>query len=133
VSDVFLDTVGLLALLNYSDQWRLDAITAFDALQAAHRGVVTTDLVFYEAGNALARTPLRIAVDNLRGELRDQGRIEALTVADCEGAWQVYRSRHPGDPGIVDCISFAVMRRLGLTDVFTNDQHFAAAGFNVLF
>jgi len=36
-------------------------------------------------------------------------------------------------PGIVDCISFAVMRRLGLTEAFTNDQHFTAAGFTTLF
>jgi uncharacterized protein len=37
------------------------------------------------------------------------------------------------DPGIVDCISFVIMRRLGLTEVFSNDQHFAAAGFTPLF
>jgi uncharacterized protein len=38
-----------------------------------------------------------------------------------------------GDASIVDCISFAVMRRLGLTEVFFNDQHFVAAGFTTLF
>jgi predicted nucleic acid-binding protein len=133
VSDVFLDTVGLLALLNHSDQWRADAVTAFESLQSSHRGFVSTELVFYEAGNALARTSLRAALDNLRLELREQGRIEAVTNADCEEAWQVYRSRRPGDAGIVDCVSFAVMRRLGLTEAFTNDQHFAAAGFTPLF
>ena len=35
--------------------------------------------------------------------------------------------------GIVDHISFAVMRRLGIADAFTNDRHFKAAGFNTLF
>lgn len=74
-----------------------------------------------------------MALDNLRVELRDQGRIEVVTTADCEEAWRVYRDRRPGDAGIVDCISFAVMRRLGLTEAFTNDQHFAAAGFTPLF
>jgi len=30
-------------------------------------------------------------------------------------------------------VSFAVMRRLGIIDAFTNDRHFRAAGFNTLF
>jgi predicted nucleic acid-binding protein len=38
-----------------------------------------------------------------------------------------------GEAGIVDHLSFAIMRRLGITDAFTNDRHFAAAGFNILF
>jgi len=33
----------------------------------------------------------------------------------------------------VDCMSFAVMPRLRITDAFTNDQHFRAAGFEILF
>lgn len=33
----------------------------------------------------------------------------------------------------VDNVSFVVMRRLGITDAFTNDRHFKAAGFNTLF
>jgi len=30
-------------------------------------------------------------------------------------------------------VSFAVMRRLGITEAFTNDRHFGAAGFTTLF
>lgn len=30
-------------------------------------------------------------------------------------------------------VSFAVMRRLGITEAFTNDRHFQAAGFATLF
>ena len=37
------------------------------------------------------------------------------------------------DAGIVDHVSFVVMRRLGISDAFTNDRHFKAAGFNTLF
>jgi predicted nucleic acid-binding protein len=30
-------------------------------------------------------------------------------------------------------VSFAVMRRFGATAAFTNDRHFEAAGFQVMF
>ncbi len=40
---------------------------------------------------------------------------------------------HAGQAGIVDQVSFVVMRRLGITEAFTNDRHFQAAGFHTLF
>jgi len=133
VSDVFLDTVGMVAILNRADQWHAPASKALGVLEAGRKGFITTDLIFYEAGNVLARTRLRLAVDDLRTELQGQNRIHCPEEADCELAWQAFRNGRPGDAGIVDCISFAVMRRLGLTEVFTHDQHFTAAGFTILF
>ncbi len=48
-------------------------------------------------------------------------------------AWAAYRRGEAGAAGIVDHVSFEVMRRLGVTEAFTNDRHFVAAGFEVLF
>lgn len=44
-----------------------------------------------------------------------------------------YDRGEAGEAGIVDHISFIVMRRLSLTEAFTNDRHFEAAGFRFLF
>lgn len=86
--EVFLDTVGLLALWDSTDQWHESAQHALAGLAPEVR-TVTTSFVLLECGNAAA--------------------------------------------GIVDHISFAVMRRLGIAEVFGNDRHFQAAGFTVLF
>ncbi|NUQ62185.1 MAG: hypothetical protein HUU20_06840 [Pirellulales bacterium] len=56
-----------------------------------------------------------------------------LTPEEAEEAWAAYGRGEAGEAGIVDHISFVVMRRLGLTHAFTNDRHFQAAGFVVLF
>lgn len=133
MKDVFLDTVGLIAILNQSDQWRLAALASFETLKANRRGFITTNLILYEAANSLARTPLRAAISDLRDELRDQGRVIVPTDADGELGWSRYRSGDARDASIVDCISFVVMRRLGITEVFSNDRHFSAAGFQTLF
>lgn len=37
------------------------------------------------------------------------------------------------EAGIVDHVSFVVMRREGLTQVFSNDGHIRIAGFETLF
>ena len=44
-----------------------------------------------------------------------------------------FRSAPPGSSGLIDQLSFAVMRRIGLQHAFTNDRHFADAGFEPLF
>ena len=48
-------------------------------------------------------------------------------------AWAAYERGEAGQAGIVDQVSFHVMRRLGIAEAFTNDKHFGAAGFTVLF
>lgn len=133
MSDVFLDTVGILAVLNHSDQWRTPALKAFESLTAARRSFITTTLVLCEAGNALARTSLRAAIADMRAELETEGKVVSPTDDEFAQAWQFYRQGSAGAASIVDCVSFIVMRRYGLTEAFTNDQHFQAAGFTPLF
>ena len=130
---VFLDTVGLLALWDKTDQWRQAATAARASLDVAGVRVVTTDLVLLECGNAAARKPYRSDVCLLRDRLKHQGNLIQPTEADIEQAWDSYRRDSAGGAGIVDHVSFIVMRRLGIIDAFTNDRHFRTAGFESLF
>jgi uncharacterized protein len=133
VTAVFLDTVGLLALWDEDDQWHGPAADAFARIVAGRRPLVVTTPILYECGNAAARRPYRTDVDDLRERMRAEGCLIDPTETDLIAAWAAYRAGHAGQAGIVDHVSFAVMRRLGLTDAFTNDRHFAAAGFVPLF
>ena len=130
---VFLDSVGLLALWNQSDQWHAAAEAAFDELKASRRPHISTPFVLAECGNSASRRRFRQDVVTLRESLEGANSLIWPTDQDWSNAWAAYERGRPGDPGIVDCISFAVMRRLGLAEAFTCDQHFAAAGFTTLF
>ena len=133
MSKVFLDTVGLLAVWDRRDQWH-DAATAAFALLCAEGAVfITTTFVLAECGNALARTRLRQYPVDLRRSLESDGDLINPADAEWHEAWVRYEAGHPGGPGLVDEISFAVMRRLGLQRAFTNDAHFRDAGFDALF
>ncbi len=129
---VFMDTVGLLASWDSTDQWHQAAMRALTEI-GPHARTVTTTFVMLECGNAAARRPYRPLVDDMRAMLDAGGKLIVPTDEDWEAAWPAYRQGIAGDAGIIDHVSFVVMRRLGITDAFTNDRHFRAAGFNTLF
>lgn len=54
-----MDTVGLLALWDESDQWHQPAQRAFEKLKADKTVLTTTTLILFECGNAAARRPYR--------------------------------------------------------------------------
>ena len=91
--------------------------------------MLTTSYVFLECGNAAALRPYRQAVARLCQKLEATGALIHPTEDDWQRAWDEYRTGVGGQAGIVDQISLIVMRRLGLTQAFTNDRHFQAAGF----
>lgn len=130
---VFLDTVGLLALWDAADQWHPAAEAAFARLLARRVPLVTTAFVLLECGNAAARKPYRSEPDELRNLLEYRDELITPTADDWQAAWEGYRRGAVGDAGIVDCVSFVVMLRLGMKEAFTNDRHFSAAGFTTLF
>lgn len=102
-------------------------------LQQSNAQCWTTTFVLLECGNAAARRPYRTAVGRLCRALDEAGCLIHPTEDDWKAAWLAYDRGDGNGAGIVDQVSFLVMRRLGITSAFTNDQHFAAAGFEILF
>ena len=133
MSTTFLDTVGMLAQWDQSDQWHGVAAQALADLIARGDRTVSTRFVFLECGNAAARRPYRSLVAQTREEMEASGRLIVPGEDDWSRAWDAYSRGEAADAGIVDHVSFMVMRRLGITDVFSNDRHFKAAGINTLF
>lgn len=133
MTPIFLDSVGLLAIWNRSDQWHTVARQAYAELRSESADFVTTQYVLLECGNAAARTPIRRDVTQLRVRLSEANRLIVPTDEDWNLAWNAYDRGDFGDAGTVDHVSFVVMRRLGITRAFTNDRHFTAAGFETLF
>jgi predicted nucleic acid-binding protein len=133
MNGVFLDTVGLVALWDEADQWHVAAEAAFAKITAARQPFLTTTFILLECGNMAARRPYRNEVSALLKNLQLRDELVVPTEHDWQVAWEAYDLGEAAQAGIVDHISFQVMRRLGITDAFTNDKHFQAAGFKLLF
>jgi uncharacterized protein len=130
---VFLDTVGLLAVWDESDQWHRAAQACFSELVGSRTELVTSSFVLLECGNAAARRPYRSAVGRLRKQMDAGHGLIVPTVEDWQSSWLAYERGGADSAGIVDLVSFTIMRRLQISKAFTNDGHFRAAGFEALF
>src|SRR6476646_6322350 len=109
---VFLDTVGLLALWDASDQWHGAASAAVEGLIKRGGETVTSTFGLFEGRDAASRRPYRAVVDDTRATLAAGGRLIVPTEGDWVDAWHDYRRGNAGDAGIVDHVSFIMMRRL---------------------
>ncbi len=133
MTPIFLDTVGLIALWDADDQWHGRAEAAYAELLSRKSTFIATTFILLECGNSAARRSFRSDVVDLWRLL--EAREELIRPAEedwCQG-WHAFQQADAGAAGIVDCISFAVMRRIGIEQAFTSDRHFSAAGFQTLF
>jgi predicted nucleic acid-binding protein len=82
MKDVFLDTVGMIAVWDDTDQWHAAAMGAYAALLSQGRRLVTTPPVLLECGNASARRTYRLDVCELRKTLIQEGLLIEPTLQE---------------------------------------------------
>lgn len=94
---------------------------------------LTTDLILYEVANSLARNAKPQAQKIISDFLEAAG-IEIIYASPelFRKAFALYCAYADKTWGLVDCVSFVVMREHNITDALTNDRHFQQAGFNAL-
>ncbi len=133
MSSIFLDTVGLIAVWDEADQWHRAAERAFAKIMSERTPFKTTTFILLECGNTAARRPYRDKASLLRKKLELREELIVPTQEDWQAAWHAYDRGLAGQAGIIDHVSFEVMRRLGITQAFTNDKRFQTAGSTTLF
>ena len=134
MNGVFLDTSGLIAVVNADNQWHAAAETVWRELLASGAQLATTSLVLIELGDGLSRIHHRQLAIRIHDSLHAAPRIEIVqTTSDQEDrAWQLFRQTDDKEWGMTDCVSMIVMRDHDVTRVFSSDHHFEQAGFEIL-
>ncbi len=131
---VFLDTNGLLALLNADDWLHGQAVKVFEGLGRKGCTLLTTNLVLGELGNGMARGPARRRVARFIRDLLASPLARVVFVEKALLSQGLDRfDRHTDkDWGLVGCVSFELMSHEDTRDAFTCDRHFEQAGFTRL-
>ncbi len=103
MSFVFLDTLGLIAVVNQDDQWHVRANVVWRELLARRTKFVTTSLVLIELGDGLSRIRERHLAVQLYDRLRNTNAVEIVHPSEEleHRGWTLYiaeTTRHSSHP-----------------------------------
>ena len=128
---LFIDTLFLVALINTKDQYHQKSLELADKYENHY--YICTDVVLFEVGNALAKNYRNQALQLIDRLLNsDDVEIIRLTPTLFDQALSLYRQYQDKEWGLVDCLSFVVMKQHQIDKALTFDKHFIQAGFQAL-
>ncbi|MGI8641779.1 MAG: type II toxin-antitoxin system VapC family toxin [Pyrinomonadaceae bacterium] len=131
MNKTFIDTSFSIAPVSEKDEDHARAIEL--SLFYEDFPMLTTNCILLEIGNSLTRNFRQetvVAIDNFL--LSEEIEVVSLNQNLFDKAFALYQTHKDKTWGLVDCVSFTVMRENNITNALTNDKHFQQAGFNAL-
>jgi predicted nucleic acid-binding protein len=126
---VFVDTSAFYALLDGDDSNHAAAAREWGRVLKANEVLFTSGFVLVET---LALLQHRIGLEAVRAFVEDVYpllAVEWVGESDFEAGAASVLSAQRKELSLVDCVSFVLMRRLGVRRAFCFDQHFSEQGF----
>lgn len=130
---VFFDTGAQFALLSRDDKNQQRVAALVDELQAAGTTLVMTDYVFNELLTLItARAGKHKAIEYAAKFPANPIHFQFIGLDDFYEGKRIFERYRDKNWSFTDCVSFAFMRRLGITTALSFDRDFTQAGFNLL-
>lgn len=128
---VFVDTFYWIARINPRDQWHQKATELTPSIKDAR--LVTSEAVLIELLNYFSEygPEMRRAAALIVSRIVDDPSISVLPYSFGEGL-VLFEARPDKGYSMTDCLSMSIMRRLGVAEALTHDQHFTQEGFVAL-
>ena len=130
---IFVDSGGFIGWLIDADQYREAAMSAWRHLRARKTPCVTTDAVIVELLDYLSRHWDGKRTADAGAAIMNIPFLRVIETGqrDVNQALAIVARFHDQQFSFTDCLSFAVMRRMGVRRAFTFDRHFAVAGLEM--
>jgi uncharacterized protein len=131
---IFVDTGAYLALFHKADQRYQQACNTWLELEKQQRIIYTTNHIVDELATLLARrTDYGFASRKIAQIYASElVIIERSNETDEYSALTLFQKYADQKVSFTDCLSFVVMQRLQIKQVFTFDYHFLLLGFDVV-
>ena len=131
MQEVFVDSGAWIALSSERDTHRKAAVQEYRRLADMPAVFITTNLVVAESYALIHRFGGHAAAVRFLQILGQSSRLQKVySDPALEGEAEAQLIRYADqDFSFVDAVSFAVMRRRGITEAFAFDHHFQIAGF----
>jgi predicted nucleic acid-binding protein len=124
---IFVDTGAWYALLDKNDANHHAAVRFKDSLV---HPLVTSNYIADEVITLVRiRLGYKVAVE-IGQKLWDESiaNLSHVTPEDEKNAWEIFVKYHDKTFSFTDCTSFALVERIGITEVFAFDEHFKQYG-----
>lgn len=135
MTSLFLDSSYLIAVENADDQHHKTASKHWrDLSKSSPRRLVTSSYVLVEVVTLLNNRRLHSKAVELGNNLLSSRLFNIVHVDEeifYEG-WNYFQKYKDKTYSLTDCVSFVLMKRLGIVEALTFDKHFAQAGFQKL-
>ena len=130
---IFVDTSAFLARYIAGDQHHAAATQYWEVLADSDEACITSNFVIDELLTLLVRrTSIAFAADRARLIYSSTALLILRPDESIEVAAVILLSQFAKpDVSFTDCVSFALMRRHGVSDAFTFDSDFTIAGFRI--
>ena len=127
---IFLDTSAVMALADAGDEHHAKAVAAMARLVSEDHALLTHNYVLIESAALLQR---RLGLQSALAFLADAEKLTLhwVTPGDHAEAAGLLTERNKRGLSLVDCMSFVVMRKYGVTAALAYDADFEAEGFEV--
>jgi predicted nucleic acid-binding protein len=129
---IFLDTSACYAILDRDDAHHEEAGKTWRRILDKEEVLITTNYVLVECFALLQNRFGLKAVRDFQENLLPLVRIHMVTVETHRAGVSALLAASRKYLSLVDCVSFEVMRTLGLRNVFAFDSHFKEQGFQTL-
>lgn len=130
MSAVFLDTGYVLALELANDQNHPSAALHWQGIRNALPPLVTTSYVFDEVVTFFNSRGYHSKAVEVGNRLLRSPSVQLVHVDEAlfQAGWAYFQQHQDKAYSLTDCISFVVMRKLGIGRAFAFDRHFVQAG-----
>jgi len=131
---VFIDTGGFAALYNAKDHHHATGRAIWQSAMQGRWTLFTTNYVVAETIVLLRVRAGHPAAVRFGDDLfaTPAVRVIRVTPGNEADAWNLFKKFDDQDFSFTDCVSFAVMKELRLSQAFTFDHHFSVLGFEQL-
>ena len=129
---IFIDTSAFLAILNEDDKNHLVAKKLWNKMLYSENVLISNNYVLVESFALIQRRLGMEAVRVFQEDILPLINIEWIDAGTHKSGVSALLAALRRKLSLVDCVSFEVMRSLGIKTVFAFDPHFAEQGFKCI-
>jgi predicted nucleic acid-binding protein len=130
--NIFIDTSAFFAGLDENDINHQKAKKIWNVLLNKHDPLITTNYVLIESFALIQRRLGMEAVRVFQEDILPLINIEWIDKSAHEAGINALLTASRKKLSLVDCVSFKVMRNLGVKKIFAFDPHFEEQGFEII-